>query len=331
MQSFIDLNKICTSSFIDGLIAKGEGQQFELKKEIPSVEALARLIAGFANADGGVIYVGYDEKEGRPTGLFHSDLLRRRVEMAAAQLSITASSISVAVVPYKQTQLGVIVVAPVPDGPILYKGRAFRRLGTRIGDYSPKEFLASATLVQEPPVALRLSQGELDRFLKEADEDSLTDLLIVPLLRTFGFESISRKGHRDKSLEFGKDLRGIKYKLPTGHWLYFAAQVKVGNIGYSAGKTNSIGKIEEQLRAALRTKMMDWQARTEHRPDHVFLAASGSIAEGAQRYLAEQICDDQMRVLFWDRDLIVDACNARGLPEAIQRDINRYLETGGAG
>jgi hypothetical protein len=229
---------------------------------------------------------------------------------------------------YNGSVLGAILIPPpLKDSDlVLCRGRAFNRIGAVTASYSPQELVVRARAVLEAPVPLKVSHGELNRFLDIADEDAFTDLLLVPLFRIFGFGAVSRKGHRDRTLEFGQDLRGMKYQLPTGHLIYFAAQVKVGTIGYSAERPQSIDKIAEQLRMALQTKMMDWQSRSWHRPDHVFLAASGSIVEGARGYLAARVCDDQMKILFWDRDLILEACSTRGLPEALQRDITRYLE-----
>jgi hypothetical protein len=36
---------------------------------------------------------------------------------------------------------------------------------------------------------------------------------------------VNAAGHTEKVLEYGKDL-WMKFPLPTGHWLYFCAQVK---------------------------------------------------------------------------------------------------------
>jgi len=48
----------------------------------------------------------------------------------------------------------------------------------------------------------------------------------------------------------------------------------------------------------------------------------------ARKYLEEQICDNEMKILFWDRDLIIETCERKGLPDPIQRDIEKYLEYG---
>jgi len=56
------------------------------------------------------------------------------------------------------------------------------------------------------------------------------------LNRHLGFKTAEAKGHRDKTLEFGQDIQKTTIQIPTGHWLYFSAQVKKGDIKY--GTTN---------------------------------------------------------------------------------------------
>ena len=62
-------------------------------------------------------------------------------------------------------------------------------------------------------------------FLDTASEDEFTQLLLVPLFQRLGFRRVSVTGHNEKLLEYGKDL-WMKYQLPTGHWIYFAVQIK---------------------------------------------------------------------------------------------------------
>ena len=61
--------------------------------------------------------------------------------------------------------------------------------------------------------------------------------MILPLLQTLRFQRVSVAGHKDKALEFGKDM-WMKYRLPTGHWLYFGLQIKRGKIDSSARTSN---------------------------------------------------------------------------------------------
>ena len=84
-----------------------------------------------------------------------------------------------------------------------------------------------------------LSEDEIRRrqrvelFIESASEDEFTEKIILPLLQTLRFQRVSVAGHKDKALEFGKDM-WMKYSLPTGHWLYFGLQIKRGRIDSSA-------------------------------------------------------------------------------------------------
>ncbi|PYR31207.1 MAG: hypothetical protein DMF90_26065 [Acidobacteria bacterium] len=95
----------------------------------------------------------------------------------------------------------------------------------------------SVTPAREPP-SLRLwrrlvrsvppkieQREQVVAFLDSASEDEFTDHLLVPLFQRLGSHRVSPAGHTEKALEFGKDL-WMKFQLPTGHWLYFCAQVK---------------------------------------------------------------------------------------------------------
>ena len=314
---------------VRALLNAGEGQTLEFKTRLPDRVSLQRLLASFFNADGGLLIVGYDEGTGKVVGIDNIDRFIHAVEAALQLLPSSPGLTQIGGFQHENAWLGAVLLWPHAPEPLQIDGAYYVRRGDRTVKYDgerPNRIVVE-TATDSSATSLALTTGQIDRFLAEASEDILTDLVVVPLLRTLGFAAVSRKGHSDRSLEFGQDLRGIKYQLPTGHWLYFAAQIKSGTIAYSPAKPDSIDKIVEQLRMALATKMMDWDTRSEHRPDHVFLVASGQIVEGARLYLRGKICDDHMRVLFWDRDHLTAFCTTRGLPEPIQRDIELYLES----
>lgn len=77
------------------------------------------------------------------------------------------------------------------------------------------------------------TQAELERrsnlakYLDEASEDEFISHLLVPIFAQLGFKRISVAGHKDRHLEYGKDL-WMKYQLPTRHFLYFGVQPDTG-------------------------------------------------------------------------------------------------------
>lgn len=61
---------------------------------------------------------------------------------------------------------------------------------------------------------------ELAAALDVASEDELIEEILLPLFRQLGFQRITAAGHKDKALEYGKDV-WMRFTLPTQHVLYF--------------------------------------------------------------------------------------------------------------
>ena len=61
---------------------------------------------------------------------------------------------------------------------------------------------------------------DLAAFLDRCSEDQLIEEVLLPLFRHLGFHRITAAGHKDKALEYGKDI-WMRYTLPTQHFLYF--------------------------------------------------------------------------------------------------------------
>ncbi|MFH3574588.1 hypothetical protein WAI05_19790, partial [Acinetobacter baumannii] len=56
----------------------------------------------------------------------------------------------------------------------------------------------------------------LINFLERCSEDELIEKILLPLFRILGFQRITVAGHKDKALEYGKDI-WMKFTLPTQH------------------------------------------------------------------------------------------------------------------
>ena len=114
--------------------------------------------------------------------------------------------------------------------------------------------------LSKPELAAR---KKVAAFLESASEDEFTEKLLVPLFQRLGFYRVSPAGHKEKTLEFGKDL-WMKYQLPTGHWLYFCAQVKRGKIdsGGASGSSNA-ANILTQVKMALDHPIFDPDAQSQ--------------------------------------------------------------------
>lgn len=174
---------------------------------------------------------------------------------------------------------------------------------------------------------LFISVEQLGKFLNNASEDDFTQILLVPLLRHIGFTTAEAKGHRDKSLEFGQDIQRMKLQIPTGHYLYFSAQVKRGNIGTNSAKEKleeNINHILNQTAAQLEWEMPDVENNLVSKPDHILLIVSGDITEGAKQFIFKHDLFKRKRVLLWEKETILRLCQEKGLPEQVQKIILEY-------
>jgi hypothetical protein len=73
-------------------------------------------------------------------------------------------------------------------------------------------------------------RDQLRAYLDNASEDELIEEILLPLFRQLGFHRVTAAGHKDKALEYGKDV-WMKFTLPTQHVLYFGLQAKKGKLG----------------------------------------------------------------------------------------------------
>jgi hypothetical protein len=157
---------------------------------------------------------------------------------------------------------------------------------------------------------------EWDEFLRNAREDDFTEKALLPLLLHGGFQRVSAAGHRDKALEFGRDI-WMKLRIPTGHWIYFGVQVKAGKLD-SAGRAKdgneNISEVLNQVRMALDTEVWDPDINKTVLVDHVYVVASGTITKAARRLLGEKLNRESRRhIIFMDRDDILALAPKLGL------------------
>ncbi len=154
-------------------------------------------------------------------------------------------------------------------------------------------------------------------FLDDASEDEFTEHALVPLLHQCGFKWITAAGHRDKALEYGKDL-WMKLYLQTDHWIYFAIQVKKGKID-SAGRTvpgnENVTEVLNQVRMALGHALFDPSVNRKVLVDHVYVVASGTITKQARNFLVGSLDEQQRRhLLFLDRTQLLERLVALRVP-----------------
>lgn len=141
------------------------------------------------------------------------------------------------------------------------------------------------------------------QLLDTASEDDFIEHILQPLFQQLGFIRISVSGHKDKALEYGKDI-WMKYQLPTSHYLYFGVQVKRGKID-SAGKSKNenVAEILNQITMMLGHPIWDPETNRENLVDHVFIISASEITKQAKNWLGQNLDRSARRhIMFVDRD-----------------------------
>jgi len=169
--------------------------------------------------------------------------------------------------------------------------------------------VSSASEQQTRPLtAEEISQRQkVAAFLESASEDEFTQSLLVPLFQRLGFRRVSVTGHDEKLLEYGKDL-WMKYQLPTGHWIYFAAQIKREKLDARGGSGDkNTATVLDQVRMALDHPVFDPETSRKVLVDHVYVISAGEITRSARNWLVEKLDQSQRRqIIFMDREEFLD-------------------------
>lgn len=167
------------------------------------------------------------------------------------------------------------------------------------------------------------SADELERrdqllaYLKTCSEDELIEEVLLPLFRQLGFHRITAAGHKDKALEYGKDV-WMKYTLPTQHVLYFGIQAKKGKLDASgvtkAGNAN-ISEVHNQVLMMLGHEIFDPEIGKRVLVDHAFIVAGSEITKAARNWLGNKLdASRRSQILFMDRDDILNLFVVTSLP-----------------
>lgn len=157
----------------------------------------------------------------------------------------------------------------------------------------------------------------LSAYLKTCSEDDLIEIILLPLFRQLGYQRISAAGHKDKALEYGKDI-WMRYTLPSLHVLYFGLQVKKGKLD-AAGKTRqssnaNIAEIYNQVLMMLGHEIFDPETSRRVLVDHAFIVAGGEITKQAKNWLGEKLdMTKRSQVLFMDREDILNLYIVSGM------------------
>ncbi|MFF3870027.1 hypothetical protein [Micromonospora sp. NPDC001898] len=158
---------------------------------------------------------------------------------------------------------------------------------------------------------------DLTAFLANCSEDELIEEVLLPLFRALGFQRITAAGHKDKGLEYGKDI-WMRYTLPTQHYLYFGIQAKKGKLDASGvtktGNAN-MAEIHHQALMMLAHTIFDPETNKRVLVDHAYIVAGGEITKAARNWLGHALDDaKRSQIIFLDREDILNLFVVQGLP-----------------
>jgi len=165
-----------------------------------------------------------------------------------------------------------------------------------------------------------LTPAELERkdqlisYLDKCSEDELIEEVLLPLFRQLGFHRITASGHKDKALEYGKDV-WMKFTLPTLHVLYFGIQAKKGKLDAAGMSTTNISEIFNQVGMMLGHEVFDPELNRRVLVDHAFIVAGGEITKAARNWLGNKLdAAKRSQVMFMDREDILNLFIVTNLP-----------------
>jgi hypothetical protein len=157
-------------------------------------------------------------------------------------------------------------------------------------------------------------RAQLAAYLGKISEDELIGDVLLPLFRQLGFHRVTIAGHKDKALEYGKDL-WMKYTLPTTHVLYFGMQVKKDKIDASGVSTANIAEIHNQVSMMLGHEIFDPEIGKRVLVDHAYIVAGGEITKAARNWLGNKLhATKRNQIIFMDRDDILNLFVVTNMP-----------------
>lgn len=160
-------------------------------------------------------------------------------------------------------------------------------------------------------------RDRLTSYLEKCTEDNLIENVLLPLFRQLGFYRITSAGHKDKALEYGKDI-WMRFVLPTQHVLYFGVQTKKGRIdasGITKGSNANIAELYNQVLMMIGHEIFDPEVNRQVLIDHAFIVSGGEITKQARNWLGGKLdAVKRSQILFMDREDILNLYTVSNLP-----------------
>ncbi len=162
-----------------------------------------------------------------------------------------------------------------------------------------------------------VKRERLSKYLDRISEDELIEEVLLPLFRQLGFHRITAAGHKDKALEYGKDI-WMRYQLPTQHFLYFGVQVKKDKLDAAAARgpgNANIAAVHHEALMMLAHEIFDPETGRRVLVDHAFIVSGGEITKQAQNWLGNKLDDaKRSQIMFIGREDILNLYVVANLP-----------------
>lgn len=172
---------------------------------------------------------------------------------------------------------------------------------------------------------------QLIQYLDKCSEDELIEEVLLPLFRQLGYHRITAAGHKDKALEYGKDI-WMRFILPTQHVLYFGIQAKKGKLdssGVTKSSNSNVAEIYNQVLMMLGHEIFDPETSRKVLVDHAFIVAGGEITKQARNWLGGKLnASKRSQIMFMDREDILNLyiVSKLPLPDGATPNINSEFE-----
>jgi hypothetical protein len=154
-------------------------------------------------------------------------------------------------------------------------------------------------------------------YLDKCSEDDLIEEVLMPMFRQLGFHRITVSGHKDKALEYGKDL-WMRYQLPTQNFIYFGIQAKKGKIdssGMTKEDNKNVAEIHNQALMMLGHAIFDPETSRNVLVDHAFIISGGVITKQARNWLGTKLdVTKRSQIMFMDREDILNLYIVSNIP-----------------
>ncbi|MBI4516559.1 MAG: nucleotide-binding protein [Deltaproteobacteria bacterium] len=148
-----------TDADIRDMVRGGEGPTVEFKAVVPDVRAFARLLASFANAEGGTVLIGVAD-DSRIVGTDTNSLAAKVSEVLKLLRPEPRTSVTTVVV--DGASVGVVKVE-ASSGPVFAEGAAFRRLGSSTHPMTPEDLRRRLGEAPSEPTIERLLTAIADQ------------------------------------------------------------------------------------------------------------------------------------------------------------------------